>query len=89
MWRGREGRPARRGMTDGRRLTRAGGSCALKQLVNRWPLERTNYRSIDEIPAESIAAIEIYESERDRPPGYYFEGKHECGLIQVWLWNSW
>ena len=58
-------------------------------MVNRWPLDRSGYRSIDEIPAGNIAAIEIYENDRDRPPGYYFEGRPGCGLIQVWLWNSW
>jgi hypothetical protein len=58
-------------------------------MVNRWELERTGYRSIDDIPADAIAAIEIYDNDRERPPGYYFEGRPGCGLIQVWLWNSW
>ncbi len=67
----------------------AGMSPCVQIMVNRWPLGQTIYRSIDEIPVGHIAAIEIYENERDRPPGYYFEGNHECGLIQIWLWNSW
>ncbi len=58
-------------------------------LVNRWSLRQTGYRTIDDIPAKDIAAIEIYESERDLPPGYYFEGRPGCGIVQVWLWNSW
>jgi hypothetical protein len=58
-------------------------------MVNRWPLGRSGYRSIDDIPARHIAAIEIYESMRDRPPDYWMEGSPDCGIIQVWLWNSW
>jgi hypothetical protein len=58
-------------------------------LVNRWKLERTGFQSVDEIPRERIAAIEIYENERDIPPGYWFDGRPGCGLVNVWLWNSW
>jgi hypothetical protein len=58
-------------------------------LVNRWRLERTGFLSLDEIPRSDIAAIEIYENERDLPPGYYFDGTPGCGVINVWLWNSW
>jgi hypothetical protein len=67
---------------------RAAMSRCVDILVNRWPLEQTGFRSIDDIPADAIAAIEIYDSDRNRPPGYYFEGRPGCGLIQVWLWNS-
>jgi hypothetical protein len=64
-------------------------SRCVEVMVNRWPLSRTGFMSIDDIPHEDIAAIEIYEHDRDRPPGYSFEGRQGCGLIQVWLWNSW
>ncbi|MND09416.1 hypothetical protein D3C83_327200 [compost metagenome] len=47
------------------------------------------YRSIDEIPKSAIAAIEVYEDYKDRPPGYTWEGHPDCGLIQIWLWNAW
>lgn len=67
-------------------------------LVNRWPINRDGidgappmgYRSIDDIPLDHIAAIEIYESYRQLPDGYIFIGSNpDCGIVNVWLWNSW
>ena len=70
-------------------LNPGGFSRCVDVLVNRWPIARTGFLSIDEIPHEQIAAIEVYEQDRDRPPGYSFEGRRGCGLIQIWLWNAW
>jgi hypothetical protein len=56
-------------------------------LVNRWPLWRTGILSLDDIPLERIAAIEIYYDEREVPPGYAWDS--ECGLVNVWTWDSW
>ncbi len=57
--------------------------------VNRWPLGRSGFRSIDDIPLDWIAAIEIYEAQSDVPDRYAIEWPGNCGLVQVWLWNSW
>jgi hypothetical protein len=72
-------------------ITNPAGSLSrcVQVLVNRWKIERTGFLSIDEIPKNQISAIEVYESERDLPPGYYFDGQAGCGIINVWLWNSW
>ena len=64
-------------------------SRCVQVLVNRWKIERTNYTSVDQIPREDIAAIEVYQNERDLPPGYWFDGRPGCGIVNIWLWNSW
>jgi hypothetical protein len=64
-------------------------SRCVQVLVNRWRIERTNYTSVDQIPREDIAAIEVYRDARDVPPGYWFDGRPGCGIVNVWLWNSW
>lgn len=73
------------------RLLNPGGglSQCVDVFVNRWPLGSMGFWSIDEIPRDQIAAIEIYEADRDRPPGYYFDGRPGCGLVSIWLWNAW
>jgi hypothetical protein len=53
--------------------------------VNRWKLERTGFTSFEAIPRSQIAAIEVYNSERDLPPGYYFDATPGCGLVNVCL----
>lgn len=68
---------------------RGGITRCMSVMVNRWPLERTGYQSIDEIPLDAIAAIEIHERDRDLPPAYYFDDPKRCGIVQVWLWNGW
>ena len=64
-------------------------SRCVQVLVNRWRIERTNYTSIDQIPRRDIAAIEIYENDRDIPQGYAFDGRPGCGIVNVWTWRSW
>ena len=64
-------------------------SRCVQVLVNRWPIEHMHYTSVDQIRREDIAAIEIYQDDRDLPPGYWFDGKPGCGIVNVWLWNSW
>jgi hypothetical protein len=78
-----------RGQVSG--FVNPGGSISrcVQVLVNRWKIERTNYRSVDQIPREDIAAIEVYQNDRDLPPGYWFDGTPGCGVVNVWLWNSW
>lgn len=64
--------------------------CVLVQ-VNHWPLHRSGYRSLDEIRLDWIAAIEVYPTYRDVPPErrLVWETDQRCGLLNVWLWNSW
>jgi hypothetical protein len=64
-------------------------SRCVQVLVNRWRIERTNWTSVDQIPREDIAAIEVYQNDRDLPPGYWFDGRPGCGIVNVWLWESW
>jgi hypothetical protein len=56
------------------------------------------YPSLDDIPLERIAAIEVYPDMRDVPPGWLqyipasgtgSNGAHPCGMINVWTWDSW
>jgi hypothetical protein len=71
-------------------------------LVNRWPLNRPGidggpplgFRSLDAIPLDWIAGIEIYNDYRDVPQGYWWDAAppdstEQCGLVNIWLWNSW
>lgn len=73
----------------------------VKVLVNEWPMNREfevdgfkevmGYASLDEIPLESIAAVEVYNEMRDVPAGrLWFDetGAHPCGVINVWTWDS-
>lgn len=78
---------------------RASDNC-LMVTVNHWPLGKSGYRSLDDIPVEWIAAVEIYETPNDIPrekligldptmsPDPDPDWK-ACGLLNVWLWNSW
>lgn len=61
--------------------------------VNHWPLANSGYRSLDEIPLSWIAAVEVYNTPWDVPEeahfaitDFMFDG---CGILNVWLWNSW
>jgi hypothetical protein len=50
------------------------------------------FPSLDHVPLEWIAAIEVYESMRDVPPGRLqlgTQGFHACAVVNVWTWNSW
>jgi len=55
-------------------------------------LREMGFPSLDAIPLEWIAAIEVYENMRDVPPGrlqFAFSGAHSCAIINVWTWDSW
>jgi hypothetical protein len=57
-------------------------------MLNQWPLYRTGYRSLDEIPVQAIAAVEVYDNYRDVP--WIMQGvSGNCGVVNVWTWNSW
>lgn len=63
--------------------SRNGEDCIVVRL-NRWPLTYP----IDEIPIAGVAGIEVYKDAIDVPLGYAWDhGK--CGLVNIWLWNSW
>jgi hypothetical protein len=50
------------------------------------------FASLDHIPLERIAAIEVYEEMRDVPPGrlqFSTTGAHPCAIVNVWTWDSW
>jgi hypothetical protein len=57
-------------------------------MLNQWPLARTGYRSLDEIPVERIAAVEVYDNYRDVPPILQSTAGF-CGVVNVWTWESW
>jgi len=68
------------------------------QSVDRPPaassseLREMGFPSLDDIPLEWIAAIEVYEEMRDVPPGrlqFTSSGAHPCAIINVWTWDSW
>lgn len=60
--------------------------------INHWPMEDSGYRSLDEIELSWIAAVELYNTPREIPQekliGIDAQFKR-CGLVNVWLWNSW
>jgi len=69
--------------------------------LNQWPLNREagqgrfrevlGWPSMDEIPLENIAAVEIYNDLRDLPPGLLFAygGRPQsCGVINIWTWDA-
>lgn len=60
--------------------------------VNDWPIGRTGFRSLDEIPLDMIAAVEVYDTWDDTPEDARMMRNTDwsgCGLVNVWLWNSW
>lgn len=66
--------------------------------VNHWPLSTQGFNSLDEIPFEWIAGIEIYNTVAEVPPesaliGYTTQPRlypgEQCGLLNVWFWKSW
>lgn len=69
---------------------RAPNGCMAVQ-VNHWP-GLAGYRTLDDIPPGAIAAVEIYNTPREIPQEKMigldaaFRG---CGLVNIWLWNSW
>jgi hypothetical protein len=69
-------------------------NCLVVQ-VNHWPLRRSGFRTLDEIPLHWIAAVEIYPTYREVPPegplvaDIEIGAGNRCGLLNVWLWNSW
>ncbi|MEX1256681.1 MAG: carboxypeptidase-like regulatory domain-containing protein [Gemmatimonadota bacterium] len=55
-------------------------------------LQNMGFPSLDHVPLEWIAAVEVYESLRDVPPGrlqFSSSGAHSCAIVNVWTWNSW
>jgi hypothetical protein len=70
-------------------------------LMNRWPIsseftvdgftERVGWPSIDEIPVEAIAAVEVYNDMRQLPPMLYFTLRGDaqtCGVVNIWTWDA-
>lgn len=54
--------------------------------------QELGFPSLDRIPLEWIAAIEIYDDMREVPPGrlQLSGGRfHACAVINVWTWSSW
>lgn len=73
------------------RSPRARSGC-MNVTINHWGMGRSGYRSLDEIDPSWIAAVEIYETERDIPEEKLIgldQRWSGCGLVNVWLWNSW
>lgn len=78
-----------------------GGGCVLL-FLNEWPLNRTynigryseivGLESMDLIPLDRIAAVEVYNNMREVPAGrLWFSdtgGAHPCGVINIWTWDS-
>jgi hypothetical protein len=69
-------------------------------MVNRWPLNRPGgpgeppigFRSLDDIPLESIAGIEIFNDYNDVPELFAsdaIDDMYFCGFVNVWTTNSW
>lgn len=71
--------------------------CVVLQ-VNHWPLSTQGFNSLDDIPFDWIAGIEIYNTVGDVPPEAalveyttrprLYPGE-QCGLVNVWFWKSW
>lgn len=60
--------------------------------VNHWPIGKTGFSSMDEIPLDWIAAVEVYDTFDDTPEDARMLSNTAwggCGLVNVWLWNSW
>lgn len=73
------------------RSPKAPGDC-MSITVNHWPLRSSGYRSLDEIRLDWIAAIEIYNTPEDVPDERIIGMSptfRRCGLVNIWLWNSW
>ena len=70
--------------TEGRRC--------LVLLVNEWSPARAGFRSIEEIPRDAIAAVEVYNSYAEVPSDlqlYAWQGMTPCGIVSIWTWNAW
>lgn len=68
----------------------AWGGC-MEVHINHWP-GLMGYGNIDHIPLEHIAAVEIYSSPDDIPKEKLINldtAFNGCGLVNIWLWNSW
>lgn len=60
--------------------------------VNHWPISQSGFGSLDEIPLRWIAAVEIYNTWDETPEDARMMSNTDwggCGLVNVWLWNSW
>jgi len=61
------------------------GRDCIEVLLNRWPL----LYPIDDIPLAGVAGIEIYKDAIDVPEAYSWDFSRNCGVVNIWLWNSW
>ena len=70
-------------------------------MLNRWPIYQTfdiddfsdtaGWPSMDEIPIEAIAAVEVYNDLRQLPPMLYFTHRGDaqtCGVVNIWTWDA-
>lgn len=73
------------------RSPRARSGC-MDVTINHWGMGKSGYRSLDDIDPSWIAAVEIYETERDVPEEKLIgldQKWRGCGLVNIWLWNAW
>jgi hypothetical protein len=64
--------------------SRNGRNC-IEVMLNRWPL----LYPIDYIPLAGVAAVEIYRDAADVPQAYAWDHNPTCGVVNIWLRNSW
>jgi hypothetical protein len=64
----------------------AANPCVHVQL-NRWPVAGTRFKSLEGIPLETIAAIEVYETYREVPPDFGWDAGR-CALVNIWTWDA-
>jgi hypothetical protein len=60
---------------------------------SRVESQNMGFPSLDDIPLEWIAAVEVYHEMRDVPPGRLqrtMGGRfHACAVVNLWTWDSW